>query len=231
MALATGSQGRLTIAHVVEFLSCFPQDDLFETLSNKEEAVEFLQQLYVPLRSVFAKRGSSSSSRSNGSAANCKRIKSITKPEIPESISSRFPEWRATPNKFWEQAFEEASIESVRSIEKQHRKDVLRIFLTKAFLQAPQLERQLIHNRFVCVSIYQSFSRLFPADRILEGNVEKFLDYAGVSREDTSLCVRLIRGGRSRKMFCQKLQAFTKNDVSTKVDFGPLFILELPDTM
>ncbi|KJZ69600.1 hypothetical protein HIM_11014 [Hirsutella minnesotensis 3608] len=228
-----GEKDPLTIAHIVEFLKCYPQDESFETLLMKEEVVEFFQRLLVPLKSIFTKHGLSSTTNRNSSTANRNRIKSITKIRARQSIFSEFPKWQATPATFWEE-----SVEPLQHISQNQadRLDHLRIFLEKACQRTPQFERQIVLQRFVCVSIYQSFRRLYPAIRIKETNVREFLGCAGVSTEYTLACLDLIRGGRSRTTFCQRLQAdgrttarHTEQGFTADVDFGPLFILEIPD--
>ncbi|PHH88083.1 hypothetical protein CDD83_8031 [Cordyceps sp. RAO-2017] len=226
-----GGKDPLTIAHIVEFLKRYPQNEFFETLLMKEEAVEFFQRLLIPLRSVFMKHELGSTASRNSSTANRKRIKSITKVRTRESIYSEFPKWQASPATFWEE-----SIEPLRHISQNNRLDHLRIFLEKAFQRTPQFERQIVLHRFVCVSIYQSFRRAYPAIRIKERNVHEFLVCAGVSTEYASACLELIRGGRSRTTFCQKLQVdgrdaarYTEQEFTVDVDYGPLFILEIPD--
>ncbi|KAM4064201.1 hypothetical protein HRG_007196 [Hirsutella rhossiliensis] len=201
MALPNRNRHCTTVAQLVEFLRGFPQDDTVDVLLSRKEVKKFLQPLFRTSGPASAK------SRSNGFVANLKRIQQIKEFNIPESISSRFQIWKESPSSFWEQAYREVSTRSDQFNETSHRENVIHDFLTRAFEQDTWLEFGILHHRF---------------------NVEKFLEAACVDTSCTPKCAKIIRGGRYRKKFGEKLQDLAKQDPEG-IDYGPLFVLDLPD--
>ncbi|KJZ68658.1 hypothetical protein HIM_11953 [Hirsutella minnesotensis 3608] len=256
MAESRNSKDPLTVADVVAFLKRYQQDEPFESLAKKEDALNFLQLIFAPLQRCFAVSSGKPLSKpgpgtSNSSRANRKRIEDITKDQlqIPKIIASNIEAYKEDAALFWDQPIKTSS--AYCSQEK--RQDRLRTFIDGALRLRGELEKHTILHRFVCVSIYASFTAVFPtAIRITSHKVRLILEYAGVKATDENIeaFTKLVQGGRNRERFCKQLQADacveentspeTVNNKTTEgfalakfrfteVDYGPLFLLGIPD--
>ncbi|KJZ70803.1 hypothetical protein HIM_09816 [Hirsutella minnesotensis 3608] len=217
----------ITNGDVIEFLKTLPVYNAFGVFDGEQP--EFLRQIYLPLRQLF---GQPSFSR-----ANYIKIQQIDRLEVPNNISSRFHRWLEEPTDFWENLIDELPRYS-----QQEREDRARTFFESAALLDRQIDHQRILRRFVAVSAYRLFRRATPksSTRILTANIHKFLHQVGLpsSKQDIETYGGIIRRGKRHVDFCRKVEVgYDDNGKDEEVargevnDFGPLFFLDIPDSI
>ncbi|KAJ5956887.1 hypothetical protein N7501_011166 [Penicillium viridicatum] len=85
-------------AEVIAVLKTLPKDGPFAVADNQQK-LEFLRQLYMPLRKLF-------STTTTSSKANRDRVKSVDHLEVLPTLHDRFPRFEKTPFEFWERLIE-----------------------------------------------------------------------------------------------------------------------------
>ena len=227
----TSSSSRcITNGEVIKFLQTLPEDHTFGTLQEgEEEKQEFLRQLYLPLHSIFK-------TSTTKSQANRSRIQKISRLEVLQSLSNRFPQFERDPWEFWERLITSLPPYSEQTIETR-----AQVFLQGAAQLDCTLWEQRILQRFIAVSAYSLFRRAIPTSgaRVLTTNIEKFLVDVGLQNvpNATEIYGKIIRRGQRHTLFCQKLNSIDGDRVDSDdrgevtEDYGPLFFISIPDTM
>lgn len=229
----------LTNGEVVEVLQTLPEDQPFGVLQGTETK-DFFRQLYVPLRSLF----NTTTSTSQASRA---KICAISRLEVLPSLQARFYEFEKDPLEFWER-----NVKALPRYSNLDAEDRARNFLEGAAQLDSNIEEQLILRRFVAVSAYSLFRRVFPnnpEDRVFNSNIEQFLTQMGLpnTEADTKKYGSIIRRGQRHKMICRKLSDgnpsnkiprsnLDSNESAESIDghnenYGPLFFSSILDAL
>lgn len=169
----------LTNGEVIKVLKTLPDDQPFGALEEGQKPLEFLRQLYLPLRQLF-------STTTRPSQANCSRIQQITRHDlkVPESLSSRFCQWRNNPLGFWERL-----VETLPRYSDQPAAHRARIFLEGADALNFQLDNGRILRRFMAVSAYSLLRRAAPASStdIRASHIAGFLEHIGLPQSKANI--------------------------------------------
>ncbi|CAI7643606.1 unnamed protein product [Penicillium palitans] len=223
---------------VIAVLKTLPKDHPFGVVDDKQK-LEFLRQLYVPLRRLF-------NTTTTSSKANRDRVKSINHLEVLQTLRDRFPRFEENPFEFWE-----SPIESLPRYSEQAERNRAKTFLEGAAQLDNNIDEQRILRRFVAVSAYKLFRRAIPTSesRVVTTSVKRFLIRAGlsISDDDVDKYGDIIRRGQRHTNFCQELAAGVLVHKSVEaVDisdggvvnreeyneiYGPLFFPSIPDSI
>ncbi|PHH59602.1 hypothetical protein CDD81_2840 [Ophiocordyceps australis] len=212
----------ITNGEVIDILRRLPRQNPFGLFDG--EKPDFLRQIYLPLHRLFG--------RPSFSRTNFMKVQQITHLEVPNSISNQFPRWLEKPLDFWENFTDELPRYSQEEIEAR-----ARAFLQSAALLERQIDNQRIFRRFVAVSAYRLFRRATPTSstRILNSNIERFLNLVGFQDSETGFETygSIIRRGKRLADFCRAAEVGEDDGVTHGEinDFGPLFLLDLPDSI
>lgn len=213
---------------VISVLETLPKDRPFGVVDDNLK-LEFLRQLYVPLRRLFG----TTTSRSK---ANIHRVQSINQLEVLQKLRDRFPQFKKDPFEFWER-----SVEALPQYSGQGKLDRARTFLEGAVQLDTNIDEQRILQRFVAVSAYKLFRRAIPTSesRVLVTSVKRFLVHTGlsVSNCDIETYSNIIRRGQRYTNFCRQLAAghigdgdLVNGEEHNEI-YGTLFFLSIPDSM
>ncbi|PYI02924.1 hypothetical protein BO78DRAFT_432506 [Aspergillus sclerotiicarbonarius CBS 121057] len=233
--------GRITNGEVIQILQTFPDKQAFGDLKDDQrpEKLEFLRELYGPLRDLFG-------TTTTCSRANRTRITRIVSLEIPKSLHVRFPQFEKDPLEFWERL-----VENLPQYSKQNVGNRARTFLESAAQLDVIMDEQRILRRFVAVSVYRLFQRAIPTSgaRVLNKNVEQFLKNLNIpnTEEDINKYGDIIRRGQRHRPFCMDLkrgppsaddeqccdieEGAVLGEENATEDYGPLFFSSIPDTV
>lgn len=129
---------------VIAILKTLPEDRPFGVVDDNQK-LEFLRQLYVPLRRLF-------NTTTTTSKANRDRVKNVNHLEVLQTLRDRFPRFDEDPLEFWERLIETLPRPSERA-----ERDRAKAFLKGATQLDTNIEEQLILRRFMAVSAYKLF--------------------------------------------------------------------------
>jgi hypothetical protein len=230
---------RLSNGEVIAILKTLPEDRPFGVVDDKQK-LEFLRQLYVPLRRLF-------NTTTTSSKANRDRVKNVNSLEVLQILHDRFPRFEENPFEFWE-----SLIEPLPRYSEESERNRAKTFLEGAAQLDTNIDEQRILRRFVAVSAYKLFRRAIPTSesRVVTTSVKRFLLRAGIAiseNDDVDKYGDIIRRGQRHTNFCQGLAAgvlvnknMEANDISEdgmiereeyNEIYGPLFFSSIPDSM
>ncbi|KAJ5971809.1 uncharacterized protein N7479_001727 [Penicillium vulpinum] len=223
---------------VIAVLKTLPKDGPF-AVADDTQKLEFLRQLYVPLRRLFG-------TTTTRSKANHDRVKSVDRLEVLPTLHDRFSRFEENPFEFWERL-----IEPLPRYSEQADRNRAKTFLEGAAQLDTNIDEQRILRRFVAVSAYKLFKRAIPSSgsRVANKSVERFLTGVGLSISDNDVDKfgDIIRRGHRHTTFCQELAAGVLVHKNMEADdhsnsglvnreeynevYGPLFFSSIPDSI